>query len=300
MKRIFFLFFFLSFLSFTQTLKFNNFGLSTGVVINFGSHINSIGFTLKTYYTEYFYQLNAGSSISWNFKCYGNRRKYWENRTYLGLVLLGGTKDNLIDFQLDGLTHQTIFRNSISFNYLWYFDNVGTSQRSGGFGLSLNKMSIYFENDVFGGQANDRFRTGHLLATYRYKDLKFGTGIYLWTGETNGTIWKRECSKNCPNGFKDLSNLPYGKTSHGILYGSVLYNLPFGQNPFLKIGIDSEQIRHGIQNKLIHDLIFLPKKIERKTPHYPRLNEEGLPIFEKSKIKKNKLFFQIGANEFMQ
>ena len=299
MKRILILFFFLSSYGFSQTLKLNKIGISTGFVINFGSHVNSVGLTFKSYYTDYCYQLNVGSTITWNSKSYGNRRRYWENRTYLGVALLGGIKDNSIDFQLDGLSHQSVFRNSVSFNYLWYYDNVGTSQLSGGFGLSLNKLSIYFENDVFGGQANDRFRTGHLLAAYRYKDFKIGSGIYLWTGETDGTPWKKEFSKNCPNGYKDLSNLPYGKTSHGILYGSVLYTLPFGQNSFLKMGIDSEQIRHGIQNKLIHDLIFLPKKIERKTPHYPRLNEEGMPVFEKSKIRKSKLFYQIGANEFM-
>ena len=300
MNRMIIVFFLFSFSSFSQSWSSKNIGLSTGVTVNFWTHVNSVGLILKTYYSDYFYQINIGSSITWNFQSYGNRKMFWENRTYLGLALLGGKKDNSIDFQLDGLAHQTVFRNAVSFNYLWYFDNVGTSQRSGGFGLSINKVNLFFENDVFGGQANDRFRTGHFFASYRYENFKFGSGIYLWTGETEGTPWKRECSENCPNGFKDLSNLPYGKTSHGILYGSVLYNLPFRQNAFLKIGLDSEHIRHGVQNKLIHDLIFIPKKIERKTPHYPRLNEDGFPVFEKNKTRKNKFYLQSGLNDFMQ
>ena len=300
MNRILFILFICPFCGFSQTLSSNNVGITSGVIFSFGSNVNSIGLTFKTFYTDYCYQLNLGSTLTWNLKSVGDRKKFWENRTYLGIALLGGKKNNSIDFQLDGLTHQTTYNNALSFNYLWYFDNAGTSQRSGGWGFSLNKVNVYFENDVFGGQAKDRFRTGHFIVSYRYQNLKVGTGIYLWTGETDGTQWEKEFSKKCPNGYKDLSMLHYGKTSHGILYGSISYNLPYGQNAFLKMGIDSEQIRHGIQNKFIHDLIFLPKKIERKTPHYPRLNEEGFPDFEKNKARKNKFYIQTALNEFMQ
>ncbi len=285
--------------SFSQTFRATNFGLSTGLVLNFGTHVNSFGLFAKAYYTDYFYQLNIGTTQTWNLKSYGNRRRFWESRNYLGVVFLGGKKDNIIDFQLDGVLHQTGFRYAIGYNYLWYFDHSGTTQRSGGWGVNLNKVGLYFENDIFAGQGKDRFRTGHLMASFRYLNFKFATGAYLWTGETRGTPWVINYKTKCPYGYKDLSSLPFGKTSHGILYGSIFYSLPYGQSTCVKIGIDSDNVRNGIQNKLIHDLIFLPKSVEHKTPHYPCLNKDGFPVFEKSEVRKDKLFIQTGLNEFM-
>jgi len=294
MKKLYIFLFIFSTNSFSQTFSNSHFGLSTGIIVTIGSHINAIGLNLKTYYTDYCYQINIGSSIVYNLNSYGERKKYWETRSYTGFVLLGGKKTNSIDFQLDGLSHQTNYQNAIGYNYIWYYDNAGTSQRSGGFSLSLNKIGIYFENDVFGGQAKDRYRTGHLMVTYRDRQYKIGTGIYLWTGETDGAKWNKTTSSDCPYGFKDLSELPFGKTSHGILYGSLIANLPFGQIAQIKIGLDSEQIRNSVQNKLVHDLTFLPKSVKHNTPHYPRLNEHGYPVFTKGEMRKNKLYLQLG------
>ena len=52
-------------------------------------------------YTEHFYQVNAGTSFVWNLTSYGQRKEFFENRTYLGAVLLGGKKDNLIEFGMN-------------------------------------------------------------------------------------------------------------------------------------------------------------------------------------------------------
>lgn len=287
---------FYSFFSFGQSVRYNYFGFTAGLSFNIGSHFNSVGIITKGYYTDYFYQINIGSSTLWNFNNYGNRKRFWENRTYLGLQLLGGKKNNLIDFNLDGLTHQTKYSNAIGYNYIWYTDNIGTSQRSGGWSLSINKIGIYFENDVFGGQAKDRYRTGHILITYRDSIVKYGLGFSIWTGETNNSEWIHISTPKCPYGYRSLENNPFGKTSNGILYGSVQYLLPYGQIAYIKSGIDSENLRHAIQNRFIHDLVLLPKKIERKTPHYPRLNAEGLPTFEKDSVRPTKFFFETGIN----
>ena len=282
---------------FGQMFQSKHIGGSLGLTLNFGTHVNSIGVSAKTYYQDYFYQVNLGTSFAYNLTSYGYRKHFWESRNYLGLNLLGGKKNNTIDFQLDGLTHQSTFQNALGYNYLWYFDNTGTSQRSGGWSISLNKVGVYFENDVFGGQAKDRFRTGHILVSYRYLDFKLGTGFYIWTGETANSKWIHEQRPKAPYGYRSLENNLYGKTSAGALYASIVSNLPFNQIAFAKIGIDSEQLRDAIQNRLVHDLIFLPKKIERKTPHYPQLDENGLPTFEKNNVRKSKFYFQAGLNE---
>ena len=274
-----------------------DFGVQIGVVANFGSHVNAIGFTANVYYSDFFYQWNAGSQVKYNLTSYGKRKRFWENRNALGLVLLGGKKDLAPDFQFDGLNHQTRFSNGIAFNYLWYFDNAGTSQRSGAWGLHLNYFSLAFENDVFGGQRKDRFRTGVLQANYRYMDYKFFVNLYLWTGETGNSYWNRTAMPNCPNGFRCLDSLPYGKTSHGILSFGGSRKLDYMQVATIKTGFDSEQVRHFMQNRLTHDLILLPKSVQRNTPHYPRLDRDGLPVFEKALVRGTRFFVQGSLNE---
>lgn len=297
MKFIAFLFLFTSFCSSAQNYFKDHFGATAGVTLNFGTHITAIGLNLKGYYTDYFFQVNAGSTVYFYEKGLADRTSFWESRNTLGLVLLGGKKQMNRDFQLDGLNHQTSYNLGIAYNYVLYFDNAGTSQRSGAFGFHVKNVSLYHENDVFGGQAKDRFRTGHFYVSYRSDDFKVGAGFNLWTGETSGAHWERIKMDKTPNGFKILEDLPYGKTSHGILYGAFIYNLPYGQDFHFKLGIDSENVRHGLQNRLIHDLIFVPAKIERTTPHYPRLDSHGCPAFDKTDVRKAKLFLQYGFND---
>ncbi|MCH2230326.1 MAG: polymorphic toxin type 23 domain-containing protein [Crocinitomicaceae bacterium] len=297
MKIIVFIYAFFALSASAQDYFKDHFGATVGVSLNFGTHLTAIGLNLKGYYTDYFFQVNAGSTVYFYEKGLAKRNSFWESRTNFGLVLLAGKKQMDRDFQLDGLNHQTNYNFGLGYNYVMYFDNVGTSQRSGAFGFHLKNVSIYHENDVFGGQAKDRFRTGHFYVSYRKDDLKIGGGFNLWTGETSGAYWEKLKMKNTPNGFKILEDLPYGKTSHGILYASVIYNLPYGQDAHFKVGIDSENIRHAIQNRLIHDLIFLPEKLERTTPHYPRLDENGCPAFDVQDVRRLKFYMQFGMNE---
>jgi hypothetical protein len=280
-----------------QTFSNERFGASLGLIVNLGTHINRVGVSVNTYYTDYFYQLNAGSIFTFNLNGFGGRKKFWESRSSLGLMLLGGKHEITPDFQLDGLMHNTSYNYGVGYNYLWYYDNAGTSQLSGGWSAHIKNFSILFENDVFGGQAKDRFRTGHLTLNYRYDLFKYTLGLYIWTGETKNSIWQKVPLDKCPSGFRILEDLPYGRTSHGIVYGGASYNLGYGQIANARIGIDSEQIRHGFQNRFIHDLIFLPPNVERNTPHYPRLDENGCAVFEKDSVRKDRFYFQLGLNE---
>jgi hypothetical protein len=280
-----------------QTGVVGNAGFSAGLTLNFGTHINSLGLSLKGYYFDHFFQLNGGSAFSWNFSNFGERQGFWESRNYIGAVLLGGKKDNTRDFQLEGVFHQTGYRNAVGYAHIWYFDSKGTSQRSGAWGGHFHKWSFYFENDLFAGQGKDRFRTGHLYSSYRTNVGRVGAGIYLWTGETNGAVRQQASDGYCKYGYKDLSALPFGRTGHGIMYAAVSHNMGYGQVLSGKIGIDSERFRDLVQNRIIHDLPFLPKFIPRHTPHYPPLDAEGFPVFDQEKIRRSTLFFQAGANE---
>lgn len=264
---------------------------------NVGTHNNSIGININTFYQDKFFQINNGATFHLYHKNIGQRKKFREARLHTGLVLLGGKKGNEIDFLFDGLNHQTPFNYGLGYNYLWYFDNTGTSQLSGGWSIHAKKLSFYLENDVFGGQGKDRFRTAHFQLAVKTKEYRISAGLNLWTGETKESKWEKVSFDKCPSGFRLLEETPYGRTSHGILYGGITYRLPYQQQMHFKVGIDSENIRHAVQNRLIHDLIFLPEKIERKTPHYPRLDDHGCAIFDKSQVRRSALFLQFGAND---
>lgn len=293
----FFLLFFLipSFLK-AQPLSDLSFGLQAGLVIDIGSHVNEFGLELNTFGIYKMIQVNAGTRFSMVLKSFGNRKKFLEHRMNVGLMLLGGKRKTIPDQYFAGLIHNSAYNNALGYNYIWYFDNTGTSQRSGAFGLTIKNSSLFFENDVFGGQAKDRFRTGHLLYSFRRDFVRFNLGLNIWTGETSGTSWIKTTSKVCPYGFKNLSSLPFGKTSCGVLYAGIQYQLPFHQTIHWRMGYDSEEIRHAFQNRFTHDLIFLPKSFPRNTPHYPRLDANGNPVFE-SKMRRNDLYYiQFGLN----
>lgn len=281
----------------SQTISNTKFGSTIGVVIDLGTHVRSFGVVAKAYYTDYFYQLNISSSITFNALSYGRRKNFIENRSALGLVLLGGKKNSRIDFVLDGLNHNTAYNYGVGFNYLWYYDNIGTSQVSGGWSAHLKNTSLYFENDVFGGQARDRFRTGYLVGSYKLDDFKVQIGSYIWTGETRGSRWVKLPMPKMPNGYRSLEDLPYGRTSHGTVFLGLQSRLPFGQVAHLRYGLDSENVRNWFQNRLVHDLVLLPQKIERNTPHYPRLDEYGCPVFVDEEIRKTGFFMQFGLND---
>ncbi len=273
-----------------------HFGGKVGLIYTFGTHTSSIGISLHAYYQQYFYQGNVSSTWTYQLRNLGKRQFYWENRNAIGLLLLGGKRRTFQDFQLGELYHQSHYHNGIGYSYIWYLDSKKTSQRSGALAIHTKNLSILFENDLFAGQGKDRFRTGALEIYHLEEGIKYQIGLKLWTGETKGLHWEKEDRKNTPYGYADLSKLPYGKTSHGILYTGIHFELPYLQTGHLHMGIDGEQIRHIIQNRLTHDLIGLPKKMVRKTPNYPRLNTDGLPVFSKSEIRKNELYILMGLN----
>jgi len=272
-------------------------GFQLSFLLTFGTHEMSVGIQAKGYAQFDYAQFNLGDALVCKIYSLGKRRFFFENRAYGGLCLMVGNRNSVIDFELDGLSHQTHRDYAVAFNYLIYSDNVATSQLSGAFGLYVKNVSIRFENDVFGGQARDRFRTGIVHITYRTQENKFGIGLNLWTGETDGSFWdKTATTQKMPNGYRTLEDLPYGKTSHGIGYVSVQRRVMNQNVASVKLGIDSEHVRHLFQNRLIHDLIFLPKNVKRNTPHYPRLDKDGCPTFDKKDVRKTKLYFQTSWN----
>lgn len=297
MKRFLFLILLLPVMVFSQNRWKPNGGIKATVLVTFGSHQNSLGFKLDSYLGNDFVQLNAGITTRYFLTNLGNRSNFGELRLSAGGVLMMGKGKNPVNMDWDGALHQSKSEYSIGYAHYWYLDRLGTSQRSGEWNIGIQQIDILMENDVFGGQGKDRFRTGGLGVSYRDSLYKASIGLTIWTGETSETNWDRSPLPGAPNGFRDLTTRPFGKLNHGILYGELKHRFAGVQTAGARIGWDSEQIRHVFQNKISHDLVLFPNKMVRRTPHYPRLNEAGNNVFMKKKARNPRFYYQTFLND---
>ena len=91
----------------------------------------------------------------------------------------------------------------------------------------------------------------------------------------------------------------YTQNSHGLLSLQVQYVTDYFQQLQGNIGMDAERVRHVVQNRLIHDMIFLPKNWRKKTnAHIPMLDDEGNQYLfkENQNTKKPTLYFNAFSN----
>lgn len=280
-----------------QLIQNNNWGLQVSLTANFGTHINQFGVKVQGYYTEEFIQINAGNQFLINASNLANRQDFIENRINIGAVLLAGKRSSTPTFIFDGLNHQTQFDYGLGYNYLWYLDNSDSYQVSGGFGFHIKQFSLLIENDIFSGNGRDRFRTSFTQLNYHNEMINIKLNTQLWTGETWGTELKKRDEKPYPVGYKDLRNTLYGRNSHGILSLGIDYYLFYGNSLSAAIGIDSEVVRNGLQNRFMHDKPFIPKRWRKPNVTYPMLDKFGLPIHNNADARKNVLYFQFGLNQ---
>lgn len=272
-------------------------GARLSLMFAIGSHQSSVGVGLNTYLAVPNAQFNAGTTYRFFASNLGGRCHFGEWRHSLGLVIRGGKTSNPVNLDFGAALHQSSAPYSLGYAYLWYLDKVGTSQRSGIWNVGMRRVDISFENDVFGGQAKDRFRTGNLTVSYRDSFQKASFGLQLWTGETRFSKWNKVPSDKMPSGYRDLTALPYGYGNHGNLFVEYKQTMDAHQVAGFRMGVDSEQIRHIFQNRISHDLILLPKGIERNTPHYPRLDQYGKNVFSRKEARKPIPYFQVFFND---
>ena len=62
---------------FSQSYFEKHFGASIGLAVNLGSHQSSFGITVNAYWTDYFVQTNASSSVSYILYDLGERKRFW-------------------------------------------------------------------------------------------------------------------------------------------------------------------------------------------------------------------------------
>lgn len=280
----------------SQEYREDHFGVQIGISANIGTHVQRVGLRLQAYGTYSFAQLNIGHQIHFNKLNLAERRNYISNRISLGAVLLGGTRTAVPNFIFDGVNHQTQYEYGLGYNYLWYFDNKGTSQRSGGFGVHIQEFSLLIENDLFSGTGRDRFRTSFFGIQYHTELINLSLSTQLWTGETWGTKLRNTSDSMYHVGYKNLSKTLYGRKSHGIISLGVDYLMGYGNRLHAILGLDHERIRHGLQNKFMHDKPFIPKRWRDANVNYPMLNKKGNPVHKKGEERPGLLYYQFGLN----
>jgi hypothetical protein len=249
--------------------------LNIGVISALGNRFQRIGITAQAYYYHDFAQVNAEVRVYHNFRNLGPTGHYNELVTSAGLVIGYGAQRQEHNPFLSTIANQTRYARSVGYSYNIYFNKIGTTQQTGTIALQFGKVSIISENDIFARPELDRFRTGGVLVQYQYSNqYQLAINCTMWTGQMGNRI---TTDTSFPFiGYMDTTNGVYTNYSHGMLSGQCKAVLNYGQNVQANLGIDAEQVRNFIQNRLIHDMPFLPRKWRNtKNCHIPMLDTAG-------------------------
>ena len=100
-------------------------------------------------------------------------------------------------------------------------------------------------------------------------------------------------------GYMDTTGGTYANISHGLLSAQVKFNIGHAQNIQANFGVDAEQVRNAVQNRLIHDMVFIPRKWF--TPincHIPMIDSKGQQYLFRpdQRIRKPEFFWNFQSN----
>lgn len=280
----------------------NHLGGRIGATVQLGKPVNRVGVVANIFFQYDFVELDVEWRGHYNFSNFGPPTKGWESQITTGLTFTFGKKDSLSSMFAFPFVQHTQRKYALGYAFHFYKDQIETSQRSGTIALQFDHFYVIFQNDALGSfRGNDEFRTGAFSIFYERDQWLYELKTVLWTGSTGGegTQTFRDTDYPCRFGYRDISGAKYGRYSHGILAGQIHRVLDYGQTVQFGLGIDSEQIRNFIQNKLIHDMYFFPRSwIKTQNLHIPMLDENGNAYTYQygQKIKPSSWYFNLGWN----
>jgi hypothetical protein len=289
----FFIFFIIGFYSsvFSQLEIEKNFGFNLGFVGAFGTHVQRFGIVVQGYALYDFAQINASIRLYDNFKDLGTKGEHPELNAALGLCLGYGNKTKDQNWFMSSISNQTAYKNSISYSYNIWRNNIKTSQVTGIIAFQFNHFSIVAENDLLAKPMLDRYRTGAFLIQYQDKCFQYAINCTMWTGKMGVGIMTDSLFPK--SGYLCTTDGCYSNLSHGLLSAQVKYANEYGQYLQANAGIDAEQVRNVVQNKIIHDMPFVPAKWNKAQNHHiPMIDSTGNQFLyhKDQKIRKPKLF----------
>ncbi len=276
-----------------------NVGFNIGANLAFGTHFQRVGFNLNFFYVNTHFQANSEIRLYYNFKNLGPKFVYPELVLAQGLVYSFGDRSKYYNLSYNTVSNQTGYKYAIAYSYNAYFNKKKTTQQTGLVALHFDRVAFITENDILARPTLDRFRTGAFLLQYQFEDqLQVALNCSMWTGKMGykKEIETDEVYSRC---YMDTTGSVYANISHGLLSLQLKYKSVYYQNAQANVGIDAEQIRNVVQNRLIHDARFIPKVLKRRRVcHIPMLDENGNQYLyrEDQKIKKPKVYFNLFSN----
>ncbi len=277
-------------------------GWTAGISATFGSKIKRIGFRGNVYGYHNFAQMNLESAVYYAWNGWGPDAPRWEGRISIGaLGAWGKQKVERSNPFIQSLQNQTGKPGSFGYSYNIYLDNIGTSQTTGTFYAAGRHGRFMFENDMFAWAGEDKFRTSRVALEYRFKNTLFTIRNLLWTGDPEFELRPPVEDPDYPSkfGYYDLTKCKYCDLSHGVFALQVRQWLPYSQTIHMSWGIDSEKVRHLVQNKITHDMpIWGMEYLMEDNPHIPMLDINGEPYLfkEGQQIEPFDWFWEIGLN----
>lgn len=275
------------------------------VTSNFGFPENNIGLRIVgEYHGIEEVELAMAYSLQYHFRNFGPSINHLEHSLMGTFHYVWGDLYLKEDEDLSFVKFLDSRRYKNSFGYTWqrFFNDIGTSQNVGTLHMRFNKTITQFSNDVFANtNGKDRYRTGGFAFGFYDKKTLYLSQLLIWTGDSHCKDVKKVRDSNYPArwGYRDISDCNYGNLSHGILSLNVMRDVGYGQTVGLKLGTDSEQVRHYVQNRIFHDLYFVPRFMNKtKNLHLPMKTEEGdnYLYLDGQKIRKNRLVWQFSLN----
>ena len=292
---------FLFLLSFSSYSQNSTFGWSAGLSFSLGNKIQRIGLRCSGFHTYGFAQVNATINVYYNFKSIATGLKTPEFQFGIGGNFGFGRRDSSLNHFVSLTDNNTDYFYSVGYAYLLYLDKIETSQAGGILSVTIENFTFATHNDLFGfGKGwRDRFRTAALLLQYRYLDTKVGVNMTFWTGDYIGCEVVNDSVYPARFGYKKNEKAIYGRSMASLLSLQIEQFLPYNQIARLNIGMDSEKLRHAIQNRLIHDQYYVNRKfIKRPQKHYPMLDKDGGQYTFKhgESVRPASLYFNLGLN----
>jgi hypothetical protein len=280
-----------------QQFRETNAGINIGIVTAIGTKFDRFGVSVNGYYAKNNFQVNGGLRFYFNFKNIGPDKQYFEAVSSLGIVYGYGQSTSDTSLFFNPVGNQTFKQNSFGYAFNYYINSINSSQQTGTISIQVNSFSFIAENDIFARPKLDRFRTGAFLIQYQRSDFALGLNTTLFTGEMGQKV--RDEGYPYSHLYKNNVAGTYTKSSDGLLSLQGQFVTEYYQQIQGNIGIDSERVRHVVQNRLIHDMIFLPKKWRKQNAaHIPMLDENnGQYLFrENQNVQKLKFYFNGFSN----
>lgn len=274
-------------------------GFNAGLNMAFGTHFQRLGINLNFFYVNRFFQANSELRAYLNFKAPGPHLRYPELLLSEGIVIGYGAKKTGFNPFLSSVSNQTGYLNSVAYSYNAWFNRVKTTQQTGIIAIQVHQFSFITENDILARQTLDRFRTAACLIQYQHENqFQAAVNCSMWTGSMGGRheTMRPEFYSGC---YMDTTGGVYTNVSHGLLSAQFRYHAGYSQNVQLNAGVDAEQVRNALQNRIIHDMRFIPKKWNKaRNCHIPMLDETNAPYLyeEGQKIRRPRLFLNAFTN----